>query len=162
MCMCVYLSKIVRFGQLQDSATIHTLGEVQDVVHNNGRLAHAMSAVVPDVSAAHAAAAKGGGCGSPGKAATWISRNRVHVAFWLLGVLNNASFVIMIAAATSISSGGVGLVYMADIMPGVLVKVRFTPASAAQTIDRAPLRRGPHRTGSTAFPTPPAPSPAEF
>ena len=41
------------------------------------------------------------------------ARRRSLVAFWLLGLLNNASFVIMIASAKSIASGGVGFVKVA-------------------------------------------------
>ena len=50
------------------------------------------------------------------------SYRRAVASFWVLGCLNNSSFVIMIAAATSISSGGVGTVYVAAIMPGVVLK----------------------------------------
>jgi hypothetical protein len=49
-------------------------------------------------------------------------RRKTLIGFWFLGVLNNSSFVIMIAAATTISSGGIGLVYIASICPGVLMK----------------------------------------
>ena len=53
----------------------------------------------------------------------WKSyERRVSVAFWIMGMLNNSSFVIMIAAAKQIEQGGVGIVYLADIMPGVLMK----------------------------------------
>ena len=50
------------------------------------------------------------------------ARRRSLVAFWLLGLLNNASFVIMIASAKSIASGGVGFVYLADTLPGFVLK----------------------------------------
>lgn len=42
--------------------------------------------------------------------------------FWVLGLLNNSSYVIMIASAKSIESGGVGIVYLAGICPGLIVK----------------------------------------
>ena len=45
-----------------------------------------------------------------------------HVAFWLLGLLNNSSYVIMIAGANSISSAAVGLVYLCAVLPGVTLK----------------------------------------
>ena len=48
---------------------------------------------------------------------------RVLALFWLLGVLNNASYVIMIASAKSIASGGVALVYIAAGVPGVATKL---------------------------------------
>ena len=35
------------------------------------------------------------------------NHRRAVISFWLLGLLNNSSFVIMIAAAETISSGGV-------------------------------------------------------
>jgi hypothetical protein len=37
--------------------------------------------------------------------------------------VNNSTYVIMIAAAKEISSGGVALVYLADIAPTFLVKL---------------------------------------
>ena len=42
--------------------------------------------------------------------------------FWLLGLLNNASYVIMIASAKSIDAGGVAVVYLVAIGPGLAVK----------------------------------------
>ena len=47
---------------------------------------------------------------------------RIIVIFWILGLVNNASYVIMNASAKSISNGGVALVYMAGEFPGVLIK----------------------------------------
>jgi battenin len=44
-------------------------------------------------------------------------------AFFLLGLLNNIVYVIVLAAAKTISSGGVGLVYTANILPALLVKL---------------------------------------
>ena len=43
--------------------------------------------------------------------------------FGLLGLLNNATFVIMIASAKSISEGGTALVFLASVFPGLLVKL---------------------------------------
>ena len=64
-------------------------------------------------------------CGSRwtgGRRARGARAARSLVAFWLLGLLNNASFVIMIASAKSIASGGVGFVYLADTLPGFALK----------------------------------------
>ncbi|GAX15682.1 hypothetical protein FisN_3Hh156 [Fistulifera solaris] len=44
-------------------------------------------------------------------------------AFFCLGLLNNTSYVIMLAAAKSLSEGGTGLVYIANILPGISVKL---------------------------------------
>jgi hypothetical protein len=54
-------------------------------------------------------------------------------SFWVLGLLNNSAYVICLALATEISSGGVGLVYFAAIAPTIAVKatvslVRFFQA----------------------------------
>ncbi|KAL3159139.1 hypothetical protein ABBQ32_011133 [Trebouxia sp. C0010 RCD-2024] len=46
-----------------------------------------------------------------------------NVAFWLLGLLNNSVYVIMIAGANDISSGAVGLVYFCAVFPALLVKL---------------------------------------
>ena len=51
-----------------------------------------------------------------------VTPSRVMSSFWLLGLLNNASYVIMIAAAKSISNGGVALVYLAANIPGSMTK----------------------------------------
>jgi battenin len=45
------------------------------------------------------------------------------VAFWLLGLLNNSSYVIMIATAKTISEGGTGMVFLANIVPSMLIKL---------------------------------------
>ena len=47
---------------------------------------------------------------------------RLSVSFWILGLLNNTGYVIMIAAAKSISEGGVALVFLANILPALVVK----------------------------------------
>eukprot|EP00301_Raphidiophrys_heterophryoidea_P005223 c12219_g2_i1.p1 GENE.c12219_g2_i1~~c12219_g2_i1.p1 ORF type:complete len:453 (+),score=52.36 c12219_g2_i1:73-1431(+) len=44
------------------------------------------------------------------------------VAFWLLGLINNSSYVIMNAGAADISSGATGLVYLANILPTVILQ----------------------------------------
>lgn len=45
------------------------------------------------------------------------------VAFWIMGLLNNAAYVIMIASAKSISEGGTAAVFLANIVPTLLVKL---------------------------------------
>jgi CLN3 protein. len=49
--------------------------------------------------------------------------NSTTVAFWLIGILNNMPFVIMLAGAKGISEGGTGLVFIANTMPGLLCKI---------------------------------------
>lgn len=43
--------------------------------------------------------------------------------FWVLGLLNNTTFVIMIASAKSISEGGTALVFISSVLPGLFVKL---------------------------------------
>jgi battenin len=45
------------------------------------------------------------------------------IAFWLMGVLNNALFVIMLAGAKSISEGGTALVFIANTLPSLCLKL---------------------------------------
>ncbi|KAG7378598.1 G1/S-specific cyclin cln3 [Phytophthora pseudosyringae] len=45
------------------------------------------------------------------------------LAFWMLGLVNNIGYVIMLAGAQEIAAGGVGLVYFFDIFPALLVKL---------------------------------------
>lgn len=45
------------------------------------------------------------------------------VAFWLLGLINNTGFVIMMAVAKDIAPGAVGVVFFVDVAPIVLVKL---------------------------------------
>lgn len=52
----------------------------------------------------------------------WIRANRNSIAFWIFGLLNNTSYVIMIAGAKEINSGGVGLVFFADVFPSFFIK----------------------------------------
>ena len=44
-------------------------------------------------------------------------------AFWALGLLNNTSFVIMVASAKSISDGGTALVFLSNSLPSLIVKL---------------------------------------
>ncbi|GBG29840.1 Protein BTN1 [Hondaea fermentalgiana] len=44
------------------------------------------------------------------------------VGFWLLGLMNNATFVIMNAGAKEIFAEGVGGVYLANVLPSLFVK----------------------------------------
>ncbi|CAB9520092.1 Protein BTN1 [Seminavis robusta] len=45
------------------------------------------------------------------------------LAFWLLGLLNNAAYIIMIASAKTISEGGTALVFLANVLPAMCVKL---------------------------------------
>jgi battenin len=45
------------------------------------------------------------------------------LVFWVLGLLNNTSYAIMLASAKSISEGGTALVYIANIIPSVTIKI---------------------------------------
>jgi battenin len=67
--------------------------------------------------------------------------------FWILGLLNNASYVIMLACAKSISEGGTALVFLANIVPSLGIKlsapywfekasykIRLTIASLSMTL----------------------------
>lgn len=51
------------------------------------------------------------------------AETKVIRSFWLIGLLNNAPWVLMLACATSISSGGVALVFLSNQIPGLLVKI---------------------------------------
>mmetsp|Transcript_19634 Transcript_19634/g.41178 ORF Transcript_19634/g.41178 Transcript_19634/m.41178 type:complete len:168 (+) Transcript_19634:233-736(+) len=44
-------------------------------------------------------------------------------SFWLMGLLNNAPWVLMLAVATNISAGGVALVFLSNQIPGLIVKL---------------------------------------
>lgn len=44
-------------------------------------------------------------------------------AFWLLGLINNSSYVIMMAVAKEIAPGAVGIVFLADVAPTMIIKV---------------------------------------
>mmetsp|Transcript_25955 Transcript_25955/g.40287 ORF Transcript_25955/g.40287 Transcript_25955/m.40287 type:complete len:491 (-) Transcript_25955:505-1977(-) len=46
----------------------------------------------------------------------------INAAFYAMGLLNNASYVIMLAGAKNISDGGTALVFIANILPCLLVK----------------------------------------
>lgn len=48
---------------------------------------------------------------------------RNTVAFWLLGLINNSGYVIMMAVAKDIAPGAVGVVFLADIAPTLLVQL---------------------------------------
>ncbi|KAF0717441.1 Aste57867_2294 [Aphanomyces stellatus] len=52
-----------------------------------------------------------------------IPTTALHAAaFWVLGLVNNIPYVIMIAGAKDINSGGVGLVYVSEVLPSLLVQ----------------------------------------
>lgn len=44
-------------------------------------------------------------------------------AFWLLGLINNSGYVIMMAVAKEIAPGAVGVVFFADVAPTMIIKV---------------------------------------
>lgn len=48
---------------------------------------------------------------------------RNNLAFWLLGLINNSSYVIMMAVAKEIAPGAVGVVFLADVAPTMLIKI---------------------------------------
>jgi len=58
---------------------------------------------------------------------------RIFAPFWILGLLNNASYVIMLAAAKSISEGGTALVFIANVIPSLTIKL-----SAPYWFDKIP------------------------
>ena len=70
---------------------------------------------------------------SPASSQNASSSWRITLSFWILGLLNNVGYVIMIAAAKSISEGGTALVFLANILPGLLLK-----ASAPYWFDKVP------------------------
>ena len=49
--------------------------------------------------------------------------HNIALAFWCLGLLNNASYVIMLASAKDISEGGTALVFIANILPSLVIKL---------------------------------------
>lgn len=58
---------------------------------------------------------------------------RDGLAFWLLGLANNSGYVIMLACANEISNGGVGMVYLAAVLPALVIK-----ATAPYWFSKAP------------------------
>lgn len=48
---------------------------------------------------------------------------RNYTAFWLLGLLNNASYVVMMAVAKDILPGAVGVVFFVNVFPAMFIKV---------------------------------------
>lgn len=55
------------------------------------------------------------------------------LVFWALGLLNNASYAIMLASAKNISEGGTALVFIANVIPAVTIKL-----SAPYWFDKVP------------------------
>jgi battenin len=49
--------------------------------------------------------------------------NRTFCGFWLLGLLNNASYVIMIAGAKMIDPSMIGLIYLFSVFPSFMIKL---------------------------------------
>jgi battenin len=52
-----------------------------------------------------------------------VSHWDFFLCFWVLGLFNNSSYVIMIACAKNISEGGTALVFLANIFPSLAVKL---------------------------------------
>lgn len=48
---------------------------------------------------------------------------RRSAAFWCLGVLNNASYVLMISFAKTLNDGGTGIIFLVDLLPILLIKM---------------------------------------
>ena len=46
----------------------------------------------------------------------------LHVYWWLLGLLNNTPYVVMLAAAKWLNEGGTAIVYLVNTVPGLLIK----------------------------------------
>eukprot|EP00887_Chlorella_sp_A99_P001095 scaffold14.g1095.t1 len=57
-----------------------------------------------------------------GSMATAGESRRTLAAFWLMGLLNNTAYVVMLAGATEISSGAAGLTFLAAVVPSLLTK----------------------------------------
>ena len=47
---------------------------------------------------------------------------RLFAAFWAVGVLNHSAYILMLACAKDIIEGGTALVFLANIVPGLLIK----------------------------------------
>eukprot|EP00472_Partenskyella_glossopodia_P004347 CAMPEP_0197539234 /NCGR_PEP_ID=MMETSP1318-20131121/62079_1 /TAXON_ID=552666 /ORGANISM="Partenskyella glossopodia, Strain RCC365" /LENGTH=466 /DNA_ID=CAMNT_0043097899 /DNA_START=12 /DNA_END=1412 /DNA_ORIENTATION=- len=63
------------------------------------------------------------------------SNRRDIITFFLLGLINNSSFVIFAASAKEISSSSVGIVYLCASLPSLMVRV-----SAPYWFDKVPYR----------------------
>lgn len=48
---------------------------------------------------------------------------RNTAAFWLLGLINNSGYVIMMAVAKDIAPGAVGVVFLVDVAPTFLIQL---------------------------------------
>lgn len=48
---------------------------------------------------------------------------REAIGFWLMGLLNNSSFVIMISGAKTISEGGTAFVFIMNTLPSLIIKM---------------------------------------
>lgn len=60
---------------------------------------------------------------SRASAAAKTAAVRNNLAFWFLGLLNNTSYVVMMAFAKDILPGAVGIVFLVNIFPTMLLKV---------------------------------------
>ena len=51
----------------------------------------------------------------------WFVQHETELLLFAMGVWNNAPYVIMLASAKDVAEGGVALVYLASIVPGMCV-----------------------------------------
>ncbi|CAM9300178.1 unnamed protein product [Phaeothamnion confervicola] len=69
----------------------------------------------------------GSGLQPPHRVGAWRRQRRRALrdaaAFFSIGLINNAGYVIMMAAAKDIEGGGVGYVFLADVLPSFIVKL---------------------------------------
>jgi CLN3 protein len=77
----------------------------------------------------------GGGNRPVSPADTIMTKEAPAGAFFFMGLLNNASYVIMLASAKSISEGGTALVFLSCVIPSLTLK-----ASAPYWFDRVDYR----------------------
>ena len=57
----------------------------------------------------------------PSRFLFFCQEHQIGLLLFLIGVYNNAPYVIMLASAKDVSEGGVALVYIANILPGEFV-----------------------------------------
>jgi len=66
----------------------------------------------------------------------WPEKYNLILQFWFLGVLNHSAYIIMLACAKDIVEGGTGLVFLANILPGLVIK-----SSAPYWFDAVPCKK---------------------
>ena len=60
--------------------------------------------------------------GSKTSSDTKHRNRRLFMAFWCIGVLNHSAYILMIACAKDILEGATALVFLANIVPGLIIK----------------------------------------